>query len=648
MRILQDTNWSKINEAYQIFISGGQLPDHDVLRPEIAASWQRSRNNKPWTIRAATISDQEFNWLLEENAALMKVAKPVMQYMYATNNHFFEDNYVQLCDKTGVILDVCMRVCDYPSPVKKRISEDVIGTNLTALVLYLKKPFEAGGQELFKVCYHTCFGGGAPIKDASGALVGAVSLYNNFGKIPQQPLEFVQAGAHLIAKLYESKMPLENHSIETHPGFSKMIDYIEDYILIIDMRGVIVNVNKSCVGLLGLHKTDIIAKNCSFFDINLEEIILDKDYKNKDAFTITAHHRTYNCLLHNNITVAYSGKEEHILLLFNTIKPQQQRHKLTGANAMIDSFEKVIGSCANHSKILNLAKRAARVPTNILIDGESGTGKEVFARAIHHESSRAEQPFVAINCGSIPKDIIQSDLFGYEEGAFTGSRKGGQIGKFEAADGGTILLDEIGEMPLPMQVSLLRFLQDKTVTRVGGQTSKKIDVRIIAATNRNLQKQVEAGVFRSDLYYRLKVIHITLPALRERKDDILLIADYYLGYFSKLYGIDELTITQETKNLLYQYHWPGNIRELANVIENVVVLSDSNYISPDILPQEILEYKPGAANLSEALLEQQEKEIIIKALRLCRGNISSAAKSIGISRNTLYRKIDKYGLQCFK
>lgn len=648
MEVLKNNDWSKINEAYQLFINTGQILPGKV-RLEIENSWRRSRSINPWTPRPEPLDDGEFDAVLKENEELVKFAEPVMQYVYATNGHHYEDNLVHIMDKTGVILALCTRVCSYPIPLKKRLCEATIGTSISSTVLVEQKPLEMGGTELYKACYQSCFGGAAPIKDRKGTLLGAIALYNNYGRIPEQPLELVETAAHLIENLLKNPASARKKSVVYHPLFAKMINYANYHVLVVDFEGKIANCNDSFKELLGLPDGEnIVGKNCRQFGIKLEELISEGTYGNKDVFKIEAAGRKYNCFLQNNKTVKWLNNQEHTLLLFSIVDSPLKHKKLVNLKRNIDTFERIVGRSAEHVKLINTARRAAKVPTNVLIDGESGTGKEVFARAIHNASARASNPFIAINCGSIPREILQSELFGYEEGAFTGGKKGGQVGKFEAADGGTILLDEIGEMPLEMQISLLRFLQDRTVTRVGGRQSKTVDVRIIAATNRDLQQLVADGLFRRDLYYRLNVIRITLPPLSSRKEDILPIAEHYGEFYAKLYGLERMAVTQETRNLLYQYNWPGNIRELANVIEKAVVYSDNSQITPDLLPSEILEYQPGLTKMSPETMEQREKETIARALNAAKGNVSEAAKSIGISRNTLYRKIDKYGLHCQK
>jgi transcriptional regulator with PAS, ATPase and Fis domain len=286
------------------------------------------------------------------------------------------------------------------------------------------------------------------------------------------------------------------------------------------------------------------------------------------------------------------------------------------------------------------AKKAAKVASTVLLEGESGTGKEIIARAIHRESGRPGA-FVPVNCGAIPKELIESELFGYEEGAFTGAKRGGMKGKFELADQGTLFLDEIGEMPLEMQVRLLRVLDDKTITRVGGSKPQAVDVRVIAATNRNLKEEIRAGRFREDLYFRLNVVNITLPPLRARKTDIPLLANYFVRLFCKQFQREEVLIPEETMALLCRYDWPGNVRELRNVIESALIFTEGKILTPESLPAYLREHLPISRERKKGKLREYEEEIVWETLKMYEGNISRAARALGISRNTLYRKIGK-------
>jgi two-component system response regulator PilR (NtrC family) len=306
-------------------------------------------------------------------------------------------------------------------------------------------------------------------------------------------------------------------------------------------------------------------------------------------------------------------------------------------------------------KVFDLIPRAASSKTNVLITGESGTGKELVAKAIHARSPRSSKPFVPINCGGIPETLLESELFGYKKGAFTGAMVN-KKGFFEVADGGTVFLDEAGELPPPLQVKLLRVLQGKTFTPVGGTEELKVDVRIISATNKNLEKKVMDGSFREDLYYRLNVIHIHIPALRERTEDIPLLANFFLRHYSHELGKHVTELSAYAMDCLMQYPFPGNVRELENIIEKGVALANTSIMLPESL--ELSKFKitaqvrdaaaqrpeiqipPEGVQLDE-LLERYEREYIEKALSAARGSISGAAKLLGISFRSLRYRLEK-------
>lgn len=331
-------------------------------------------------------------------------------------------------------------------------------------------------------------------------------------------------------------------------------------------------------------------------------------------------------------------------------------HNINNNNAYF-TFDKIIGKSKAMKRIIENCKLVANSPSTILIQGESGTGKEVLAQSIHNYSNRRENRFVAINCGAIPKDIIESELFGYEEGAFTGCKKGGRIGKIEFSNNGTLFLDEIGEMPLAMQVKLLRVIQEGKITRVGSNKEIKLNLRVIAATNKNLKEEIQKGTFREDLYYRLCVIPINLPPLRERKEDIVSLIHYFLDVKSKMLNKKEITLDESLMENLINYNWPGNVREIENVIENLVNLNGNLSINfniekdikkidfkneeNDVLDKISNEDKENLKE-EEFNLEFVEKQTIIKSLEYTNNNLTKASKLLGISRNTLYLKLKKY------
>jgi len=312
----------------------------------------------------------------------------------------------------------------------------------------------------------------------------------------------------------------------------------------------------------------------------------------------------------------------------------EELYKINGTKYTIDS---IIGNSETMDKLKRLALMAAQTASTILITGPCGTGKELFAQAIHNASSRWYQPFININCAAIPAELAESELFGYEGGAFTGASKHGKPGKFELADKSTIFLDEIGDMPLPLQSKLLRIIQEKEVMRVGGLHPKKIDVRIIAATNQDLQKLYYEGKFRQDLYYRLKVISLNIPPLINHPEDIPILVNYFIDIYSKANNKQIKGISEDAMNFLQSYDWPGNIRELGNLIERAILFCKEKIIRLEDLGVNNSNVESETDILS---LSGIERVTILKALQATNGNKSKAAKILGISRSTLYKKLE--------
>ncbi len=341
----------------------------------------------------------------------------------------------------------------------------------------------------------------------------------------------------------------------------------------------------------------------------------------------------------------------------------------------VDGFDKLVGDGPAIRQSLKLAKKAARASIPVLVDGESGVGKEVFARAIHAASDRAGQSFVAVNCGAIPENLVESILFGHEKGAFTGATEK-RIGKFQEASGGTLFLDEVGELPSDVQVKLLRALQEREIDPVGGKSSIKVDIRIISATNRNLADCVAAGSFREDLYYRLNVFPINLPPLRERREDIPALVDHFLKLMPEMENLPERKISPDALEALTSYHWPGNIRQLQNAIFRAVILSDHNTLHPADFPN--LSGAPKSANIQSPQIATEiplqkdvsagasdksslinlmaadghvrplvsiEAEVIQQTIRYYDGKMAEVARRLGIGRSTLYRKLEEHGLR---
>lgn len=342
--------------------------------------------------------------------------------------------------------------------------------------------------------------------------------------------------------------------------------------------------------------------------------------------------------------------EELLAAIQSAIKEKQLkiRSEEKPRNASI-SEPVIIGKSEKFQRVFQLIDKVAKANTTVLIRGESGTGKELVAKAIHARSYRCDQPFIDVSCASIPDNLLESELFGTEKGAYTGALNTTRKGYFERADGGTIFLDEIGEISGALQVKLLRVLQERRFERLGGTTPFKVDVRVVAATNSNLEEAVQAGRYRKDLYYRLNVIPINMPPLRDRRNDIPLLLEHFIKKFTQDIGMDLKVLSDEALDLCMKYEWPGNIRELENAVESAVVLSDDERILPEHLPN-LTQFMPTAILQVDQLgtladtKGQAEKLVIQRALEDTGGNRTRAAEALGVTVRTIQYKIKKYGL----
>lgn len=435
--------------------------------------------------------------------------------------------------------------------------------------------------------------------------------------------------------------------VESYKYVNQIVDSIPLGYMISDLYGNIEIVNKQMLDMFGYRMEDIKGKRV--LDLfkgwaTVKNLITSYNTFTDEEVLVNAKTNKVRFNLNASPLLNYEGEVVGIIYIFNDVKKERKlANKLMGRQA-IYTFDKIIGNDEGFKRLIDFSKEIADSRSTILITGESGTGKEILAQSIHNYSNRREEPFVAINSGAIPKSLIESELFGYEEGAFTGAKKGGQPGKFEIADKGTIFLDEIGEMPYDMQTRLLRVIEEGTISRIGATSQKVVDVRIIAASNRDLEEEVRKGNFRKDLFYRLNVLPIEIPPLRKRKGDIPLLVDYFMEKISMRLNKKKVHISKTDMDKLMDYKWPGNIRELENLIELIV---NVGYI-PTKITEGNLESdikKDTNARAEELSLDYVEKIHIAKVLKMYSGNITHAAKVLGIGRNTLYRKIKKHGIE---
>lgn len=437
---------------------------------------------------------------------------------------------------------------------------------------------------------------------------------------------------------------------------SAVFDAITDGILVIDGNGYIRDYNEVARKTLGLTDADKTKKTIDdiiSYKPQISTLVTEgKELTNRVITFLTPSEKFAAMATLRSFTES-SGQMRSSVLSFRLMEETVKMLTRFSSQRPRFTFDDIIGHSTSLSETVRLAKLAAQSNSNILIIGDSGTGKELFSQAIHNASPVAEGPFIAVNCAAIPKDLIESELFGYAEGAFTGARKGGYIGKFEQATGGTIFLDEVGDMPLDLQVKLLRVLQEKLIQRVGSEHVIPISTRVIAATNRDLKKAIQEGMFREELYWRLNVITINIPPLRDRKIDIPEFIRFFIDKFSKSSNKQVRDIDHDALKKLMDYSWRGNIRELENSLEHAILVSQSDVITWEDLPANLKErysdektggQSQGSVELARRERHESSQKLYREALQQADGDVDKAAKNLGMSRATLYRRLKKYSL----
>lgn len=434
-----------------------------------------------------------------------------------------------------------------------------------------------------------------------------------------------------------------------------------ELLVFVDKDGIIVELSKAYAEFLKVERCEAIGKHVSDVIENSRMHIVIKTGKAEIEATQKIHGKNMIAnripVYHNEKIVGAFGRvvfrdTAELYSLSERIKEMEveldyYKKNFNQSNRSKYTLNDIIGRSVPMTELKNKIQRIAQNNSNILILGESGTGKELYAHAIHDLSARRKRPFICVNCASIPGELLESELFGYEEGAFTGAKKGGKMGLFQAANGGTIFLDEIGELPLNMQVKMLRVLQEREVKKIGSTVTEAVDVRILSATNRNLEKMVDSGDFRSDLYYRLNVVRLVIPPLRDRRQDV---PDLVYHFIEKLAGKEEMPfydISDKAMRMLMNYDWPGNVRELENVIERAGnFVGADGVIGTEHLPLRVTKnvYQTDIRPLGETMGEY-EKKVVQEALINCHSNKVLTAKMLGISRTALYEKMNKYGIK---
>ncbi|WP_173299135.1 sigma-54 interaction domain-containing protein [Thermanaeromonas sp. C210] len=631
---------------------GLQLPSlqrcPDVFQEEIKESLVRCKkrnldaNTKLMSAKTDTINKQ----------VIKEFCAPILKLL----NFASGDNLVVLlADKHGIAVDLqgsikaLSKLQEAGITVGVDLREEVAGTNAYALALIHKKPICVIGKNHYNQHLKEWSSFCAPITSQNGKIEGLVGLWcYDLKRINQTSyvnylLGLVSLVANVISREWYIK-EIKKELIFHKEIIRTLADYITEEFLVMDCERVIKYVSSAIMNCFG---KNVIGKKLGTLNRSELTELVESDSKRPKEVYLTGSPEGEIYLAKAKPIKALENNQllGNIVVLSRMKGVQSKNHRSYTAHF---TFDDIIGNSPSLRKAVEMARAAAELNVRVLLEGESGTGKELFAQAIHNGSARRNGPFVALNCSAVPRELFESEFFGYSEGAFTGAKKGGKPGKFELANGGTLFLDEIGTLPWDMQAKLLRTLQQNEIIRVGGNEVIPVNVRIVAATNTPLEELVVQGEFRQDLYYRLNVIVIRIPPLRERVEDIPVLFEYLVEKISRKLGKKIRRIDKDVIDVLCAYHWPGNVRELENCIERAITLARENIIRVEDLPSEVLQGKSERRSTPPGELQSLrtlERETIVRSLARFNGNVSKASKALGISRTTLYKKMRQYDIR---
>jgi len=605
---------------------------------------------KDQVVSSKILTSVELKSRLSKEETLLEIAKPFTSDLYS----YLEDSgfIIVLTDHEGCILytvgdpEIIAMFKTLNMVPGAYMDEESIGTNAMGTAISEDTPIQITADEHFIKAYHGWTCSAAPIHDAAGKMIGTLNLTGKHNRVHSHTLGLVVAAVKAIENKMRTDVIQKKLYDANHFAFS-MMNSLSYGVVAIDMHDQIQWINDTACRIFDIRRSQLIntAIKSLFKDWHsVKRIVSNKlpfiDEEGRFELPGLDDRFLFNAL-------PIHAEAESLLGFLLTFRSYSRVRNLVNRYAGMQArytFADIAGRSAAIKKTVAYAKTIANSPSTILLTGESGTGKEVFAQSIHNASARKEGRFVAINCGAIAPSLIESELFGYVEGAFSGAKKGGQMGKFELADGGTLFLDEIGEMSMEMQVKLLRALQENAVTRVGGNTLIPVQARIIAATHKDLEAEVRENRFRLDLFYRLSVIPLNIPALRERPDDIIPLARHFLNLKSEALNKPRPELPAYLHQAMENYAWPGNIRELENFIEKTVILGRMEFHPAQQTPSPATEQKTPAETFIARPLHEIEKETIEKTITALHGNLTQVAKTLGISRNALYQKISRHNI----
>ncbi|MFG1393013.1 sigma-54-dependent Fis family transcriptional regulator [Xanthobacter agilis] len=620
----------EIRRAWEIFQQDGVASP--AVRPQVIASWQRSRAHRiaAGCAEAPVVSEAEWHRRRQQNLRLVHAARPAVEEARA----LLADarSMLILTDAAGTILETegDARALDTGHAVKLQRGgvwqEAEIGTNAIGTALAAGKPVQIHADEHFCAAVQRWTCAAAPVRHPSeNTVLGTVDISGSTDTFNPQNLAHAVALAHQIEAVLGRRIALEHDLVLRH-FLNKRALWLSEEIIAFSRTGALIFATDRALKELARRNEAVLAGG------RLMPV--------RETAPEGWAQRMGELLPGASLEIVREDGEEigGVMVLHAPRRPRPSGREPAhlAAPEPAPGFDAIIGESPALSEAREKARRMAQSGMPVLLEGETGVGKEVFARAIHGART-PPGAFVPLNCGGLPRDLIASELFGYERGAFTGADTGGRPGKVEAADGGLLCLDEIGEMPLELQSYLLRVLEDGVVYRVGGHGARRVNLRLVSMTNQDLSREVAAGRFRRDLYYRIAALRLTIPPLRERGDDVLLLMDHYARRAARQAGRPAPRFTAAALDALRAHAWPGNVRELRNVADMLVAMTDG--VSPIDLDDLPVDLYGGASDETSNDLKALERTAILAAVEACGGNLSRAARSLGIARSTLYLRL---------
>lgn len=639
----------EVRKAWELFVTSGDEAALEKVHPEISASWLRSRQAgiDPTVKQFPTVlSPEELNQRCQQNAHLLAAGQEISTSLFQILSA--KTSLVGIMDCNAILLrtyggykqeDKQAHINGFPGIGAQ---EQRVGTTAPALSLYLNRPVQVYWFEHYAEFLHCLTGCAAPIHNACGESVGTLVVSGYQEVAHSQALKVTTAAAHALEE--KLKALEERDLLEVFRTFNRyQLKFPDSPLLALCPHGHVLGLSHAMAKivtlrpperLLGQHVHDI-------QDFQLAELFPSPPGDAAESYE-TSILLSHTGKVGSGTVVPVLSRYGHragLIVIASGLGASSSKRTSKLSWRATHTLRDLVGRAPAFCRALQLAEKAAQHDWSVLLVGESGTGKGLFAQSIHLASPRAAGPFVTLNCGVIPKELIASELFGYEEGAFSGALRGGKAGKIALAHEGTLFLDELEDTPLETQLSLLQFLEEGDIVPLGGERPQRVHVRVIAATKMEPAAAVAQGKLRLDLYHRLNVFSILLPPLRERREDLPLLVRHLL----KREGFAEVEVHPDAMAILQHHSWPGNIRELRNALVRAATLADTGIITPDDLPPELLPLH-SSASLQAPSFHCGDAERIRQALQECNGNVSRAAKHLGIHRSTLHHKLREYGM----